>query len=347
LYSISKIAQKNPNNLTLTLNQIADFIPQGWQHPNDVFAYIVIDHIRYGKTFGENESKNCQTALIKINGTERGKVVVCYKTDTPRDNQTFLIEEQALINQIALDLSLTIELYEQREEKKELNKKFISHDRLSLLSEITAGIAHELNTPLGNILGYAELLLKKDSDQQNRNDLKKIIRSSKLARDIVKKLMFFSCEIPSQFKRLDLNKILLENLDLLSIQLNEKNIKVEKNLSLNLPLIRLDNFQFSQVIINLLINAIAAMEKGGVLRLKTAKTKQGVLMTITDNGSGIKQANLEKVFEPFFTTKDTGTGLGLAVVYGIVQAHGGTIKMNSELGVGTEFRITLKVEDHE
>src|SRR5690606_5251066 len=108
-------------------------------------------------------------------------------------------------------------------------KKFITHDRLSLLSEITAGIAHELNTPLGNILGYAELLLKKDSDQQNRNDLKKIIRSSKLARDIVKKLMFFSCEIPSQFKRLDLNKILLENLDLLSIQLNEKNIKVEKN----------------------------------------------------------------------------------------------------------------------
>jgi signal transduction histidine kinase len=157
--------------------------------------------------------------------------------------------------------------------------------------------------------------------------------------------MFFSCEMPSQFKRLNLNKVLLENIDLLSIQLKEKDIKVEKDLSPELPMIRLDNFQFSQVIINLTLNAIAAMERGGTLRLKTNRIDQGVLMTIADNGSGIEQQYLEKVFEPFFTTKNSGTGLGLAVVYGIVEAHRGAIKMSSEVGVGTEFRITLKAEE--
>ncbi|MAC95683.1 MAG: hypothetical protein CMC96_09275 [Flavobacteriales bacterium] len=345
LYRISKIAQKFPNNLELALSQIANYIPQGWQYPEDLYAYILVYEQHYGDLIGPKKVGKSQRAPIKAGGKEVGEVVICFKENIEESKQVFLNEEKALIDQIALDLSSIVELHREREERKKLNQKFITHDRLSMLSEITAGIAHELNTPLGNILGYAELLLKQETDGLKRNDLNKIIRSSKLARDIVKKLMFFSCEMPSQFKRLDLNKILLENVDLLSIQLKEKEIQLETQLADNLPQIRLDNIQFSQVIINLMLNAIAAMNKGGKIKLQTQRSEQGVLLTIADNGSGIEQEDLEKVFEPFYTTKKSGTGLGLAVVYGIVEAHGGTIKMSSQKGVGTEFRITLKVDE--
>src|SRR5690606_17311759 len=102
---------KHPNDLSKTLNLIADFIPQGWQYPNHLFAYILVDQNYYGTICGEGEGKNCQSAMININGKERGKVMVCYKAAVPNEQQVFLEEEQALINQIALDLSSTIELF--------------------------------------------------------------------------------------------------------------------------------------------------------------------------------------------------------------------------------------------
>ena len=223
-----------------------------------------------------------------------------------------------------------------------MNDQLRRNDRLNLLGEITAGIAHELNTPLGNILGYAELMQTQD---KKNADLGKIIKSTLHARHIVKKLMFFSCDMPSQFKMTQINALILENIDLLHLQLAEANVHIDFNLEENLPQVKVDAIQFSQVLFNLILNAIAAMPNGGPISIKTTHTKKYISLKIKDSGTGIDPKNMQKIFEPFYSTKEagSGTGLGLAVTYCIVQAHQGEISVISNLGEGTEFTIQLKL----
>jgi len=341
LYEISKIAQKAVVDLPSTIEEITSVIPKGWQFPSKMAANIVLD----GEVFGTSTpSQHFQFTDLVINGVNRGKLIVYYHTEPPEDQIIFLKEEEALIYQIGLELIAIFELHEKRENEKKIQQRLRHNDRLNLLGEITAGIAHELNTPLGNILGFSELLLRGEKDSKKVADLTKIINSSLHARSIVKKLMFFSCEMPSQFKHHYINQLISENLGLLQIQLNEKEIEVILDLSpTDLP-IKVDAIQFSQILFNLVLNAISAMPIKGKLTIKTREEEGEVVLTISDNGKGISKESMTKLFQPFFTTKPVGegTGLGLAVVYGIVQSHGGKITVDSELEKGTVFTIKLK-----
>jgi signal transduction histidine kinase len=156
--------------------------------------------------------------------------------------------------------------------------------------------------------------------------------------------MFFSCEMPSQFKLTNLNDLISENLELLKIQLNEANIRVVTNFEKELPPYKVDAIQFSQVIFNLVLNAITAMEGGGKLTVHTILIDSQIQIFVQDTGVGIEKDKLSKIFDPFYTTNLSkgGTGLGLAVSYGIIQAHGGRIEVDSEVGFGTSFKIVLK-----
>lgn len=341
LYEISKISQKEEVKISATLDEIAVTIPNGWQFPTKMAAKIILDGQQHGSN--KNPLYSQSTPLI-ISAIERGNVTVFYHKKPNKNQPVFLPEEEALLHQIGIELIAIIELHEKRENEKRIQQRLQQNDRLNLLSEITAGIAHELNTPLGNILGFSELLLRHEKESSKIADLKRIVDSTLHARSIVKKLMFFSCEMPSQFKHYDLNELVKENINLLQLQLREKSIHLKVDFHNEHLAIRADAIQFSQVLFNLILNAISAMEIKGSLEVKTGIDQEDVFLQITDNGRGMSKDTVAKIFQPFFTTKPIGegTGLGLAVVYGIIQSHGGSITVDSEPNVGTTFTVKLK-----
>lgn len=341
LFKISKIARSHKGSLSKTLEQIVSVIPEGWQYPEKIHACIRYNHQVYGNPLTTNYYQSTQFTV----GSKSGDLVVFYKnTNEIPFGDSFLYEEQELINQIGLELESIIELHEKNEREHLINEKLKHNDKLQLLGEITAGVAHELNTPLANILGYSQLLISKEENVAKKENLQKILKSSLHAREIVKKLMYFSCEMPSQFKEVDLNQLVKDNIDLMKIQLVEANVDFKLTLAEELPLAKLDPIQFSQVVFNIVLNAINAMSDGGLLLIETKQSEMDVSVSFTDTGAGISQENLTKIFEPFYSTKEvnTGTGLGLAVSYGIIQAHKGRIEVASELNKGTTFTIILK-----
>ncbi len=342
LYEITKIAQQNIGSLNSILSKIITVIPKGWQYPEKMDVCIQLDDLFIGNT---NVTEYHQQSPLLIAGKKRGKLTVFYKkVKLPKVKSLFLNEEKKLLTQIATEIAAIVEIHEQREKEKLIESRLRHTDKLNVLGELTAGIAHELNTPLGNILGFAQLLSNTASDRSQRNDLLKIINSAKHAREIVKKLMFFSCEMPTKFKTSSINDLIKESTELLKIQLRENNVKVILKLNENIPEVRIDPVQFSQVLFNLVLNAIKAMPKGGKIIIETKQEKGRIVLIVNDTGVGIEEQNLTKIFEPFFTTRLTGEGmgLGLAVVHGIIQNHGGEIQVSSRLGQGTEFIIKLK-----
>lgn len=173
-----------------------------------------------------------------------------------------------------------------------------------------------------------------ERDPGRRDDLQRIIDSALPGREVVKRLMYFSCEMPSQFRMHDLNTVVQGVLRLLHRQVEEAQLTLRTDLAPGLPEVRLDRVQFEQVISNLVLNAVVATEPGCLLHL-TTKAKDGrVYLRVTDTGTGIEPGHHRKIFQPIFTTKapGVGTALGLSVVHGIIKGHGGDISVESTLG---------------
>lgn len=341
LYSIAQISGKYKSDLKKAISLILNEIPNGWQYPALMKAHLVFGNQTYGLPPQNNLYQSCK---FELNTGLEGELFVYYATDKiPTNSPKFLIEEQSLLKQIVHEISGLIELDEKRQNDLLIDKILKHNDRLNLLGELTAGIAHELNTPLGNIIGFTELLLKSENDFRKINDLNRVMKSAKHASEIVKKLMFFSCEVPTQFKKHNLNKVINDCIDLLKVQINEKQIQVETDLNDQIPLFKFDSIQMTQVIFNLVINAIQAMDNKGELNITTQLNQNNVVLTVSDNGLGIPDERLKQIFQPFKSYKNNGTGLGLAVTHGIVLAHGGKIRVESKLNKGTQFTINLPI----
>jgi two-component system NtrC family sensor kinase len=339
LYEISKICQNLEGDFSFVLKQIINIIPMGWQFPEELKVNIHLDGEIFGEFFANENVRKINSDLI-IKNTIRGFIAVAYSIDS---TNCFLEEEIPLLNKIGIETSNFIERFEQKQTEKLLAEKMKQNDRLHVLGELTAGIAHELNTPLGNILGYAELLKKIEKQPLKKTDLQKIIISAKNAREIVKKLMYFSCDMPQHFNLIDLNEHIRENLGLLDNQILKKEINLSLNLDNELPKLKIDSLQFTQVLFNLVLNAIHSMENNGELTISTSVKDMFVQVSIKDNGHGIPDDIKDKIFQPFFSTKneEQGTGLGLSVVHGIIKSHKGNISFISNKGEGTEFLIQL------
>ncbi len=339
LFTIAKLCQNQEREMFSVLQEAIDLLPFGWMFPEKLKTHLQFDEYTYNH---EPTHNLFQRAHLIINGEIRGAITVFYPSENS-ESSPFLYEEQELLNYIGIELSSYIERYKQREREKEIAEVIKSADRLSILAELTAGIAHEINTPLGNILGYAELLQKGETNQHKLNDLKKIITSAKNAREIVKRLMYFSCEIPQKIELIDLNKLISENISLLHRQLEEKRISLTLNLDPSIESLHIDALQFTQVLFNLILNAIDAAGMGGKITIHTFEENNATSLVVEDNGRGISPEIKAKIFQPFFTTKKTivGTGLGLSVVHGIVQAHGATISVQSEPNKSTKFIISF------
>jgi two-component system NtrC family sensor kinase len=221
------------------------------------------------------------------------------------------------------------------------------NEKLASLGRLAAGVAHEINNPLTGVLTFAHLLREKPNmDDQDKADLDLIIRETTRAAEIVRRLLDFSRERPVMMERLDVNEVVLRTVQLIRNQKLFEGIVIVENLHEALPEISGDMNRLQQVILNLTLNSCEAMPKGGKITITTTHADDEVCLEIADTGCGIKPEVMERIFEPFFTTKPVGqgTGLGLAVTYGIVQQHGGSIEVECEEGEGTKFIIALPAE---
>ena len=238
---------------------------------------------------------------------------------------------------------MTVHLAEARHQIYQSNK-------LASLGRLAAGIAHEINNPLTGVLTYSSFLLKRAADAETRQDLETIVHETKRCREIVRGLLDFARQVPPKKSPTDVNAIVSRALGIVDNQLRVQNIQVTQSLREDLPRIHADPNQLQQVLINLLVNAADAFTDAPreiyvATDLKSADGGREIEIKVADTGSGIPEKNLGKIFEPFFTTKDNkGTGLGLAVVWGIVSEHGGTIEVDSKVGRGTTFTVHLPID---
>jgi PAS domain S-box-containing protein len=232
----------------------------------------------------------------------------------------------------------------QKLEKTQL--QLLQSEKMASLGKLAAGVAHQLNNPLGSITLYAKLLLEEyELESGMEDDLRLILRDSQRCRDTVRELLEFARQKRQFMKPLDISQAVGSCLFLIEKQSLFQNIEIRKQLPEDMPSIVGDSQQLNHVFMNILINAAQAMEGSGTIAIASSSTGDRIVITIRDNGPGIAEKDLEHIFEPFFTTKEEGqgTGLGLSVVYTIIENHGGTITARSEPGQGTEFVIELPI----
>jgi len=238
----------------------------------------------------------------------------------------------------------------ERDEKLVENARKMSESKkLATLGQLAAGIAHEINNPLGGIVMYSHMLREDLLKPENRETVQKIAREADRCKRIVKGLLDFARQTKPERSEADMNHVLDEVIGLLEHQAIFHGITVVKHHSTSIPLVNVDSAQMQEVFMNIILNAAQAMDGKGTLTTTTrlVERNRGIEIEIRDSGPGIAPENLEKIFEPFFTTKEIGrgTGLGLSIAYGIVERHHGSIRVESELGKGTAFFVRIPTQE--
>jgi two-component system NtrC family sensor kinase len=231
-------------------------------------------------------------------------------------------------------------------EEKKIQEHLIQNDRLISLGQLSAGVAHEVNNPLTSILGYAQLLLMdKDDTSDDHRELKIIEQQAMNCKAILNDLLLFSRTRVDKKEYFDINEVLDGVVVINKMEIRDKQIDVEKKFYRRLPAFFGDQIRMTQVFLNILKNAVDAVDEKGriVLVTKYSRANKEIRVSIEDNGQGIGREDMQKIFDPFFTTKPPGkgTGLGLSVSYGIVAEHGGKIDVESEVGSGARFTVIL------
>ena len=234
--------------------------------------------------------------------------------------------------------------------KEYAKKKIMESERLALIGQLSANVAHELNNPLQGIVTYASLALEKESfDELCKQNINKIVIQANRCRDIIRGLLDFSRQKSPDKTLCNINALLESCISLVENQALFHNIEIVMNLDHSLPMIIVDPSQIERVFLNLIINAAEAMEGTGRLTITTIMdpADHSIDVDVQDSGPGIPPENIEKIFDPFFTTKETGhgVGLGLAISYGIVKEHKGKLSVESKLGKGTTFTVSLSLTE--
>jgi len=346
LYEIAKIVAQSEKTLPEVLKAVVSALPPAFHYPNNACARIRLDDLTVvTDAFAKSPYKIRERLMIE--GRVRGAVEVFYREPHPGEDDPgdhFLPEERKLLKTIARQSAVMIETKLTGEKKIELENQLRHADRLAKIGQLTAGVAHELNEPLAGILGFAELAAKKiDSPDIVLRYLDRIIQSCLHAREIIRKMILFGGPAPPRREKVNVNHLITEGVAFISPRFEKSGIRFRCVLNPALPMIIADPSQITQVIVNLVINAIHAMPEGGDVIITTREADDAVQILVQDTGVGMEPHIVEQIFLPFFTTKDVdkGTGLGLSVVHGIVSSHGGAIAVSSKKGEGATFTLSL------
>lgn len=344
LHGIARVAARPGVAIDEILQEAALLVPRACLHEEIASAAIEFDGQHF-RSPGYTESPHTYSAEVRVSGVPRGTVTLALAREMPElDVGPFLKEELALLDVVAGELALVIEARETEEERAVLEEQLRHADRLATLGQLAAGVAHELNEPLAAILARAQLAAKiPELPERAKADCDKIVAASLHARGVINKLRLFARRERSEKEDTDLNDIVRDGLVLLEEHVSDAGVTLESSLAADLPPVFADAGQLHQVLINLVVNALQATPPGGRVVVRTMREDERVGLDVEDTGSGIAADVLPQIFAPFFTTKDVdqGTGLGLAVVHGIVTAHGGTIEVKTEPGRGSLFRVWL------
>jgi signal transduction histidine kinase len=344
LSGIARLVARPGISLDEILQGIVELLPQAWLYPEITFSRITWN----GRTYeapGFREGVSRQSVDVVVDGEIIGGLEVFYSEQKPElDEGPFLKEERNLIDTVAREVATIIKRKQAENDRLELQEQLRHADRLTTIGQLAAGVAHELNEPLGSILGFAQLAKKCPRlPRQAEEDLDKIVDASLYAREIVKKLLIFARQMPPRKAPINMNQIVESSLYLLKSRCAGEGVELLCSLAPNLPLVHADPTQFNQVMVNLVMNGLHAMPDGGRLTIQTLVQNDFLVLIVEDTGVGMDEEVRKKIFTPFFTTKEVGqgTGLGLSVVHGIVTSHGGSIQVESKPGRGTRFEIRL------
>ncbi|NOY39584.1 MAG: HAMP domain-containing protein [Nitrospirae bacterium] len=294
---------------------------------------------------GNDNIRNLAVIWLKQKGILTGFLMTINK-----EGEEFDEEDIRLLSVIANNFSVAMDnaqlyrsLHTQMQKLKDTQEQLVQAAKLAAIGELAANIAHEINNPLTSILGYAELMREEEDVESIMRDLEIIESESLRARDIVRQLLEFSKKWPLKISKVDINRLLKEVIDLVSLNLKDSEINIIEDFS-QVPQINADANQLKQVFLNLINNAIQSMTNGGTLSIRTEKIDNSVMIEVSDTGTGIADNVAQKIFEPFFTTKkDRGTGLGLPISYRIIKKHEGKIEVKKRMDKGTTFRVILPI----
>jgi len=350
LYGIARAGATAGTKLDEVLVGIVGLLPPAMQYPDHAFGRITLDDAVYETADYPADGPRLRVPLV-IAGVERGALEVAYATSAPFfEAEPFLREEASLLEAAARQVSLIIERREAEESRERLQEQLRHADRLATIGQLAAGVAHELNEPLANILGYAQLVAKDEHvSEAVQRDVGKVVSAALHAREVVKKLLIFARQLPTRKATVNLNEVVNEGLFFLESRCSKEGINVVRDLDPALPPLSADAGQLQQVLVNLVVNAIQAMPAGGTLSITTRAEADGVVLSVADTGVGMSEDITKRIFLPFFTTKDVGqgTGLGLSVVHGIVSSHGGKIDVRSAPGKGSVFEVYFPLRSAE
>jgi two-component system, NtrC family, sensor kinase len=279
------------------------------------------------------------------------QVNIDYKDEIGELARSFnrMTENLKVANENLIQWGKTLErrVEERTKELTETQDFLVQSEKLASLGKMAAGVAHEINNPLTSILINTHLMLEKlEKRHEFYENLSLIADETSRCSQIIKGLLEFARQNPPQKVPISVNELIERTTQLLENQASFQNIRIVKDLDQSLPPVKLDKSKIQQVFWNLMLNSCQAMPKGGQLSIssKLSPDQKYIEVRFIDNGVGIPKENLNKLFDPFFTTKGSGTGLGLAVSYGIIHQHLGKIEVKSELGQGTVFTLSFPVE---
>lgn len=341
LYRLTQLMGDMSQHLDDIITTAVTMLPTAFQHPETTHVRLDFD-TRSWKTPEHKVTRNVLIEPVMVNKQRRGTLTVC--VEGGYNGPPFIDNERDLLATTARQLAVIVAKKEDHDAQKALESQLRQADRLAKIGQFSAGVAHEINEPLANILGFTELALQDESlSDQVRQDLGAIRASSLHAREIIRKLMFFARQLPPQKKYIDLNGVIEQALAIIESGARRKSIGVVRNFTPSMPPIHADPQHIQQVVVNLVANAIHAMANGGTLTVATECHRHDAYLIVEDTGPGMEPETLKQIFTPFFTTKDVdlGTGLGLSVVHGIIKAHAGFIQVHSTPGQGTRVEVTF------
>ncbi|MBF0100864.1 MAG: PAS domain S-box protein [Desulfobacterales bacterium] len=296
-------------------------------------AYDLMKKMRSDDYGGKGKLKSYEVDAVRKNGES---VPICLNSSIIYDN-----------NREIATIGFFHDLRESKRIQHELEQiqiQLLQAEKMSSLGKLAAGVAHQLNNPLGGITLFTQLVLEEyELPELAKDDLKRILKDAERCRDTVKELLEFARQTNQDKRPHDINQTINRTLFLLENQTLFHDIQIEKQLAQNLPLVQADVQQLNHLFMNIILNAADAMEGKGKLTITTEyiADEEKIAINISDTGTGIPDEILPRIFDPFFTTKEEGkgTGLGLSLVYGIVKNHGGKVSAKSKLGQGTTFTV--------